>query len=740
MGKWSKSARQALRAKEFLQAGDFYKMDGSYRAAIRAYLKGKHFINAAVVYEQIGKPKKAEKILRKQLLWQDLASFLVRQHREHEAIEVYQLNGRKFEAAELYEKMNRPEPAAYLYMELGFHEKAGRLFTKSRNFEQAIIAIETAMSMLDTKMERTHTNKALKMKEWLANLHLGARKYVQAAELFSELLKHDLAAKSYLKAEKPLEAASELIKAGRLDNAKTVLEGQSSVDARVLLGKIYAEEGDMEKAVEFLKDTSEHTLLSEAFEQMGLYREAAEHLEKSGELIRAANFFAKAHEFKKAALIYEERTYHQEAAVCYEKADNYLHAAKLYKLVKDNYKTGECLFKSGKLQDALPFLQLVDEHDSNYPMAKRYMAEIFYTIRDFNISSKLFEELIRKHGFTLSETNMDIYYRLARSLESQGKREEALQYFERIYTRKSDYLDTKQRMRALSERLGRIKLVSHSSAPLTAKELKPGQIIADRFRIDKEIGKGGMGYIFSVWDISLSRTVALKMLIHSKGDLEELKAELITARELTHPYIIKVFDIGQWRDVSYFTMELVEGKTLKEFIESETRSSLEQNLLLFTRICEGIKAAHDQGVIHRDLKPQNIIITADGTPKILDFGIARRYTGQSKKQGVSGSPKYMAPEQILNEDMDPRTDIYALGIIMYYLFTGKEPFTGNNANEILLKQINQQLPDPMLLNREIPFWLVEIIQHCSNKNKDLRYSDVQELLSELKLNMVDLNS
>jgi len=740
MGQWAKSARAALRAKEFIQAGDFFKQDGNYGAAVRAYLKGQHYLEAALLLEQTGKPKKAEKLLRKNNLTKELAEFLIRQDRHVEGIDILQTNGYAFEAAEMYEKINQPEAAGHLYMELGFFEKAGKLFTRSRNFEHAIRAINCAIEQLDQTNERTRAARETKMKEWLANLHLGAKKFTQAGEIFSDLHEHELAAKCFHKAGDPVRAANYLLKANQLEKASALLQNESGPEARIMLGKIFMEQKELEKAVDCLKDSNEHTLLSEAFEQLGRFRDAAEHLEKSGQQVRAAAYYAKANEYKRAAFIYEEQGCFAEAGECYERIENYFHAAQLFHKANQPFRTGECLFKSGKISESLPFLQTVDELDPNYPMAKRYMAEIFYNQKDYNISAKLYEELISKHGFILNEANLDIYYRLARSLESQKKFEESLQYYERIYTRKADYLDTRDRMRALSEKTGKVDRSATLQGPLTTKDLRKNQIIADRFRIDAEIGKGGMGYIFKVWDISLGRTVALKMLIHSRGNLEELKAELITARDLTHPYIIKVFDIGQWRDVSYFTMELVEGSTLKKYVEEEESSGFQEKLQLIIRICEGIQAAHNDGVIHRDLKPQNIIVTKDGTPKILDFGIARKYTAQDQKQGVSGSPKYMAPEQILNEDMDPRTDIYALGIIMFFLFTGKEPFIGKNANEILLKQINQPLPEPQSYRPDIPFWLVEIIKRCASKNKDMRYASIDELISELQLNTLDFSS
>ena len=246
-----------------------------------------------------------------------------------------------------------------------------------------------------------------------------------------------------------------------------------------------------------------------------------------------------------------------------------------------------------------------------------------------------------------------------------------------------------------------------------------------------------MGFIYRVRDLALDRDVALKMLLHNRGSFEELKTELINARDLTHPYIIKVFDIGEWKGVFYFTMELVEGETLKAYIERSDIKEIEDKLKLLIKVCDGLHSAHTKGIIHRDIKPQNILINPDNEPKVLDFGIARRVNEDTKSQGISGSPKYMAPEQIQNTGADPRTDVYAIGIIMFYMFTKVEPFTGKDANQILLMQINRPLPDPTTYNPSIPYWLAEIIRRCCQKNKDMRYGGMNELIDELRLNIMD---
>lgn len=381
-------------------------------------------------------------------------------------------------------------------------------------------------------------------------------------------------------------------------------------------------------------------------------------------------------------------------------------------------------------------LQKIDDIDPAADLAKRLMAKIFFKQGYFSVATKLLEELTAKS--TLSDENIETYYLLARCLEESGETMEANRYYERICSKKVTYKDVRERVEKLSKVVRRSRFtITESHDLLTPDSFKIGDVIADRFRIMEEIGKGGMGCIFKVRDLSLDRIVALKMLIHNRGSFEELKAELINARDLTHPFIIKVFDIGEWKNVCYFTMELAVGTTLKRYIEESDLSQIDEKIRIMIKICEGLYSAHRMDIVHRDIKPQNIILDANLDPKILDFGIARRMSQEGQDQGISGSPKYMAPEQIQNTGTDPRTDIYAVGIIMFYLFTKKEPFVGKDANQILLMQINRQLPDPLEVNPILPCWLADIIKRCCQKNKEMRYNDIGELIEELKLNVMD---
>jgi tetratricopeptide (TPR) repeat protein len=744
MGSWSKQARIALSNRDYVQAGDFYKLDGSYKAAVKAYLKGKAFGQAAKMYEDMGQIPKAQTLLEKNGSPQELADFHRRHHNTDAAIATYEANQMYFEAAELNEQVGNLLRAAQLYEKQNFLEKAGVLYGKTKNFDEAIRTFERLIASMSSEDTPAIRGRIHKYRDWIANLHVGAKRFSKAGDLFKELNQFDKAAKAYLKAGNHIAAAEIFYQDNRLEDAKRALKGVESLDSRRMLGKIAMDLGNLQEAATLLKGTEEHELLAQINEQIGRFSVAGMHREKLGDLRSAAQLYGRGGDFKRAALILEQEGQYQEAAEFFEKLKKFGYAAKLYHMARNRLKAGECLYQIKRSEDALKQLQLIDDAAQEYPEAQRLMSRIFFDQGNIAPARDLLEQIVTKA--TLDDQNILYFYMLARCYEEEGNLPSAKKYYERIVTRRVDYNDANFRLKRLTSQMGS-QPVDQSSTHHTATstllkrgrnaEFTSGDLIANRFRVIETIGKGGMGYIYKVRDLSLDRDIALKMLLHDRGNFEELKTELITARDLTHPFIIKVFDIGEWMNVGYFTMENVDGKPLKKWIVDEIGMPVDEKVKLVIQICQGLKHAHDQGVVHRDIKPQNIIITLSGQPKILDFGIARR-VNQKKDKSISGSPKYMAPEQIHNTGIDKRTDIYAMGIIMFYMFTGKEPFVARTAHEIMMMQLEKQLPDPHELNATLPNWLVEIIKRCCHKNQEMRYGSMEELIEELELNLLDI--
>lgn len=742
MGSWSKQARMAMSQRDYTQAGDFYKLDGNYKAAVKAYLKAKAFGQAAKMYEDMGQISKAQKLLEKDGSAKELADFHRRHQNTDAAIATYEANNMYFEAAELNEQVGNLARAAQLYEKQNFLEKAGVLYGKTKNFDLAIKTFERLIASMSGEDTPAIRGRITRYRDWIANLHVGAKRFNKAGEIFKELNQYEKAAKAFLKAGNPIGAAQIYYEDNRLEEAKRVLVGVQSLESRTLLGRIALDLGNLQEAATLLKGTEEHDILARVNEQLGKFREAGMHREKLGDLRAAAQLYGRGGDFQRAALILEQEGQYQEAAEYFERLKKFGYAAKLYYMARNRLKAGECLYLIKRNEDALKQLQLIDDAAPEYPEAQRVMARIFFDQGDVAPARDLLEQIVTKA--TLDDHNIIFFYMLARCYEEEHNFAAAKKYYERIVTRRVDYNDANSRLKRLTAQLGS-QPVDHTTTQHTATssllkrntEFMQGDIIANRFRIIQTIGKGGMGYIYKVRDLSLDRDIALKMLLHDRGNFEELKTELITARDLTHHYIIKVFDIGEWMNVGYFTMENVEGSPLKKWVIENLSMPVEEKVRLVIQICQGLKHAHDQGVVHRDIKPQNIIITLAGQPKILDFGIARR-VNQKKDKSISGSPKYMAPEQIHNTGIDKRTDIYAMGIIMFYMFTGKEPFVARTAHEIMMMQLEKQLPNPHEIDPTLPNWLVEIIKRCCHKNKDMRFGSMEELIEELELNLLDV--
>jgi serine/threonine protein kinase len=259
-----------------------------------------------------------------------------------------------------------------------------------------------------------------------------------------------------------------------------------------------------------------------------------------------------------------------------------------------------------------------------------------------------------------------------------------------------------------------------------------------RYQVLKELGRGGMGIVFQAHDKQLNEQVAIKilspLLSNDKEALERLKREVSAARRITHPNVIRIHDISEISGLHYVSMEYFPGISLKDHIKRTGALSLMQAYNIAGQICDGLEAAHRQGVIHRDLKTQNIIIDPSNQIKIIDFGLARasHLEGMTATGLIMGTPEYMAPEQVSGQKVDERADIYSLGIILYELFTGKVPFTGDSAIAVGFKQMKEDPPAPREVNTQLSTAVEKVILRALQKDPALRYFSVSELRADLE--------
>ena len=265
-----------------------------------------------------------------------------------------------------------------------------------------------------------------------------------------------------------------------------------------------------------------------------------------------------------------------------------------------------------------------------------------------------------------------------------------------------------------------------------------GDKINDRYEIIKLIGEGGMANVYLAYDTILERNVAVKVL---RGDLADddkfvrrFQREAISASSLNHPNIVEMYDVGEDNGNFYIVMEYIDGKTLKQLIKKRGHLQVSEAIDIMIQLTDGLSVAHDSYIIHRDIKPQNIMILEDGLVKITDFGIAMAINAADLTQtnSVMGSVHYLPPEQAAGKGSTIKSDIYSLGILFYEMLSGTMPFRGETAVEIALKHIKEPMPSIRKVNSKVPQSVENIILKCTAKNPKNRYANVKELMEDLK--------
>ncbi len=270
--------------------------------------------------------------------------------------------------------------------------------------------------------------------------------------------------------------------------------------------------------------------------------------------------------------------------------------------------------------------------------------------------------------------------------------------------------------------------------------LRPGVYLQNRYEVLEQVGSGGMSEVYKAKCHKLNRLVAIKVLKEEfssdSGFVSKFKMEAQAAARLSHPNIVNVYDVIDEGKIHYIVMELIEGVTLKGYIARKEKLEIKESIGIAIQVAQGIAAAHEQNIVHRDIKPQNVIISMDGKVKVTDFGIARGVSTQTLTSAAMGSVHYISPEQARGGYSDARSDIYSLGITMYEMVTGRVPYEGENTVAIALAHLEEAMVPPSVYNPEIPVGLERIILKCTAKKPENRYGSANELIADLRKALV----
>ncbi|MFZ0462558.1 MAG: tetratricopeptide repeat protein [Candidatus Acidiferrales bacterium] len=269
--------------------------------------------------------------------------------------------------------------------------------------------------------------------------------------------------------------------------------------------------------------------------------------------------------------------------------------------------------------------------------------------------------------------------------------------------------------------------------------LEPGDELGERYRIEALLGQGGMGRVYKAYDKELDRPIALKVLqpqlTTDANAMQRFKQELLLASRISHKNILRIHDLGEADGVKFISMAFVDGEDLHHLLRAQGKLPLARAINIAQQLCEALDAAHSEGVVHRDLKPQNVLMGKDDHAYISDFGLAKSLesssSGMTRTGQYLGTPKYMAPEQVEAKPVDNRTDLYALGLILFEMVTGTEPFKGDSTLQIMYRRVQEKPPNPKQLDPELPDNIARIILRCLDRDPDRRYQSAKEILADL---------
>src|SRR6266436_1212880 len=278
-----------------------------------------------------------------------------------------------------------------------------------------------------------------------------------------------------------------------------------------------------------------------------------------------------------------------------------------------------------------------------------------------------------------------------------------------------------------------------SGVAAAGDDVEKGRVLAGRYEIIALLGQGGMGAVYKARDKELDRVVALKLirpeLAKNPEVLRRFKQELILARQVTHKNVIRIFDLGQSDGIKFITMDFVEGQDLRSLLLEKNKLAPEQAARIMLQICRALEAAHAEGVIHRDLKPQNIMLDASGRILVMDFGIARSayLPGMTQTGALIGTPEYMSPEQGRGEPLTERSDLFSMGIIFYELLTGKSPYHSDTPLATLWKRMTEKVTPPVVLDPTLPQALSNIVVKALEIEPKNRFASAREMAQQLEI-------
>jgi tetratricopeptide (TPR) repeat protein/predicted Ser/Thr protein kinase len=725
-------AAAAVANNDYKSAGEFYLIAGEFDEACNAYARAGLFDDAAEAALAGGMKDRAAIMLEKAKKYVAAAKIYQQQNKFKLAGELFAKAGNETQAAECFEAAGDFLKAGQFFEKGAYNGKAAEAYFKARDFKRAGALFERAYreerisAKDDQRRIRAAGEMAMKAAACFEKVNEVKRAvsmlsdagfYEKAAGILRQREDWESAADLYVKANLPLQAADIYSQMGDMERA-----------AR-LKADVLRQEGNELAAAESYRQAGENFEAAEIYRRHARYGEAAACYLALGDYLQAGEMFLRAKEPRKAAEAWERGGDYRRAAEVYQRLGDGKKQSELLERSGEYYEAGFNYYSQKLIDDALRALGNVPKEHPSFKKSCVLLGDIYRERGNATMAVKKYQEAI--DGEKVNQGNLHPYYNLARVLEESGDPRLALALYMKIQAEDSQFSDVPARLNSLRQRVQQKERTGPPEST-TATPVQPRQ--KKRYTLLSELGRGGMGIVYKAHDSVLDRVVAFKMLpsdlrgndIAVKNFLREAKA----AAGLNHPNIVIVYDTGEEAGNYYIAMEYIEGRTLRDITAIQGKIPLAGLLVISSQLCQALEYAHGRNVVHRDIKGSNIMWTDSKLVKIMDFGLAKVIQEVVNFQTVvGGTPHYMAPEQILGEEIDRRADLYSLGVTLYECATGTVPFP---KGDVGYHHIHTPPPDPREFNKELPEAFAKILLKCLEKEPANRYQHAGEIYEDLK--------
>jgi tetratricopeptide (TPR) repeat protein len=718
---------EAIERRDYETAGDLYARAGAQADAADCYVRAEAFIKAAAIFQASGNRAQAINCY-KQAGDNQQAARLYAEDGNHRSAAAEYVQAKDFAAAAKHYKLaGDTRRAAENFERVGNHLDAARAYEEVDEPGKAAEAYERHLGSLSASEQEHLEGEDRDMARRVGELFKDAGEMGRAADVFrmagffreaADCLRvsgdYTAAAQMLLDANQPMLAAQILDEAGEEQRASRMrAEAAMAEGDEAAAADAFRKAGEAERAAELYEKLGKSALAAELYESVERYEEACELFAAIGKYGNAARCAEHAGKMSRAAALYEE-------------AGDVDGQLRMLAALGDNFKAGRMLFELRRFGDALEVLERIDSRDPLYQRALELQGDVMRAQGRHEKAYSRYRAALGTREIDLA--TLSLVYKMGRALEEVQDFAGAMQNYALVQEVDPRYEDAALRLRSLRERQRRGKATTSglfSSNDLSGEE--------KRYEILGEIARGGMGIVYKARDTVLGRVVAFKVLGENLRENETavkyFLREARAAAALSHSNIVTIYDAGEQDGEFYMAMELVEGTTLKELIQRVGALPEDQVRYIIINCCRALQYAHSKGIIHRDIKSGNVMITRDKTLKVMDFGLAkflREYQNNHTQQ--VGTPFYMSPEQIIGKDIDFRSDLYSLGCMAFECGTGTVPFF---KGDLTYHHLHTKPPSPRALNPKLSKEIEGMILKMLAKTADERYQSAGDIIKAL---------